>query len=149
MTTTQTEVVATNCVILMDNAANVLVDISGSLNSVSYNPSNTVAEWHTFGTQWVQRRVIHKDMPLTLKAVYSTLATETAQFTENWFFGGNDATRTVMIYIPDTGVGAATLSGEFVLESYSVELDAEADDVVRVEINLLPDNVVTRATNVT
>lgn len=149
MTTTQTEIVATNCEIKLDNPANVPVDISGSLNSVEFAPENSLAEWHTFGTQWVQRRVVHKDMPLTIRGVYSTSATEVAQLIENWFFGGNDAARTVYIYAPDSQVGAFVLSGEFVLSNYSVNLDAEADDVVRIEIELMPDNVVTRSTNVT
>lgn len=149
MTTTQTEIVATNCVIKLDNAVAVPVDISGSLNSVEYAPENGIAEWNTFGTQWKQRRVVHKDMPLTIRGVYSTNGAEVAQLVENWFFGGNDAARTVWIYVPDSEVGAYTLSGEYVLSSYTVSLDAEADDVVRIEIELLPDNVVTRGTNVT
>lgn len=149
MGTTQTEIVATNCVILLDNASAVPTDISGSANSVSYSPANGVAEWHTFGTQWMQRRVVHKDMPITINAIYSTNAAEAAQLVENWFFGGNDSPRTVYIYEPDQEVGAFVLSGEFVLMDYNVPLDAEADDVVRLEINLAPDNVVTRSTNAT
>ena len=149
MATTATEIVATNCVILLDNAAAVPTDISGSLNSVTYSPENGVAEWHTFGTQWKQRRVVHKDMPSSIAGIYSTNAAEVAQLIENWFFAGNDSARTVRVYEPDQEVGAYILSGEFVLASYSVNLDAEADDVVRIEMELLPDNVVTRSTNVT
>lgn len=149
MTTTQTELVATNCVILLDNAANQLKDISGSLNSVEIAPENGVAEWHTFGTQWKQRRVIHKDATVTIRGVYSSNATEVAQLVENWFFSGNDSPRTLMIYIPDTQPGAYTYSGEFVLSNYTISPDAEADDVIRIEIELLPDNVITRATNAT
>lgn len=149
MATTQTEIVATNCVILLDNATAVPTDISGSLNSVSYAPENGVAEWHTFGTQWKQRRVVHKDMPITIAGIYTTNGAEVAQLVENWFFGGNDSARTVYIYEPDQEVGAYLFSGEFVLMSYSVNLDAEADDVVRIEIELAPDNTVTRSTNAT
>lgn len=149
MATTQTEIVATNCVILLDSATAVPTDISGSANSVSYSPENGVAEWHTFGTQWKQRRVVHKDMPVTINGIYSTNGAEVAQLVENWFFGGNDSARTVYIYEPDQGVGAFVLSGEYVLMNYSVNLDAEADDVVRIEIELAPDNVVTRSINAT
>lgn len=149
MTTTQTEIVATNCEVLLDNATGTPTSIAGSINSFSYAPKNGVAEWHTFGTQWMQRRVVHKDMPVKIKGIYTTNATEVAQLIENWFFAGDDSARTLWIYVPDTQVGAWTLSGEFILDGYSVEPDAEADDVVRIEIDLLPDNVVTRATNAT
>jgi len=149
MATTQTEIVATNCVIKLDNAAAVPTDISGSLNSVTFAPTHGVAEWYTFSTQWKQRRIVHKDMPVTINGIYSTNAAEVAQLVENWFFGGNDSARTLYIFVPDSEVGAYVLSGEFVLGDYSVTPDAEADDVVRIEINLMPDNVVTRSTNAT
>lgn len=149
MTTTQTEIVATNCVIMLDNAANVLTDISGSSNKITVKFDNALAEWHTFGTQWKSRRVVHKDGPLSLSGIYSTSATEVMQLIENWFHAGNDSPRSVMIYVPDTGVGAFTLTGEYVLETYSFDLDADADDVVRGSIELKPDGSVTRATNST
>lgn len=149
MATTETEIVATNCVILLDNAAAVQTDISGSLNSVTYSPENGIAEWNTFGTQWKQRRVVHKDMPVSLAVIYSTNAAEGAQLVENWFWGGEDGNRTLRIYLPDQDVGAYIISGEFILASAPVTLDAEADDVVRMEVELLPDNVVTRSINIT
>jgi predicted secreted protein len=149
MATTITEIVATNCVILLDSAIAVPTDISGSLNSVTYSPENGIARWHTFGTQWPQRRVVHKDMGVSINGVYTTNGAEVAQLIENWFFGGNDSARTLWIFVPDQGVGAYTLSGEFILADYEVNLDAEADDVVRITINLEPDNTVTRGTNIT
>lgn len=149
MPTTSTEIVATNCEIWLDNAANVLTNISGSLNSVEFSPANGVAEWHTFTTQWKQRRVVHKDMPITINAVYTTAAAEAAQLVENWFFGGNDNPRSIKVFVPDSEVGAYTYTGEYVLVDYSVSPDAEADDVVRMTINLAPDGTVTRGTNAT
>lgn len=148
-TPTSTEIVATNCEIWLDNAANVLTNISGSLNSVSFTPTNGVAEWHTFGTQWMQRRIVHKDMPIAINAVYTTDAAEAAQLIENWFFGGNDSPRSLKIYVPDSEVGAFTYTGEVVLVDYNPNADAEADDVVRLTINLAPDGVITRGTNAT
>lgn len=149
MTTTASEIVATNCVIMLDNAANVLTDISGSSNKVAVKFENKVAEWHTFGTQWPSRRVVHKDGPLTLNVIYTTLSTEAQQLIENWYHGGNDNPRSVMIYVPDSQVGAFQIYGEYVLASYNFDLDADADDVVRGQIELLPDGAVQRATNAT
>lgn len=149
MTTTQSEIVATNCVVMLDNAANVLTDISGSSNKVAVKFENSIAEWHTFSTQWKSRRVVHKDGPITINAIYTTLSTEAAQLVGNWFHGGNDSPRSLMLYVPDSQVGAFTITGEYVLASYSYDLDADADDVVRVQLELLPDGSVTRATNAT
>jgi hypothetical protein len=146
MTATTTEIVATNCVILLDNAANVLTDISGSLNSVKFSPKNGIAEWRVFGDQWKSRKVVGKDMPVSIHAIFTTAAAEAAQLTQGWFFGGNDSPRSLMIDVPDSQVGAFRLYGEFVLDSYDVSLDTGADDVVYVDIELLPDGEVQFAT---
>jgi len=43
-------------------------------------------------------------------------------------------------------MGAIRIWGEFVLASLSIPLDAEADDVVRVEAELRPDGAINVAT---
>ncbi len=149
MTVTQTEIVATNCSIWLDNAANVLVDISGSINSLEYSPENGIAEFRPFGTQWKQRRVVGKDMPVKIKGIYTTNGAEVAQLVENWFHGGNDSPRSLQWYQPDKEVGAYIYYGEFVLASQPVVLDSEADEVVYIEIELLPDGQINRAINAT
>lgn len=139
---TTTEIVATNCVIQLDDTTSQLVDISGSLNSVTIGMENTIAEFRTFGTQWKDRRVVGKDLSISLRAVYSTAAAEAASILRNWFTAGNDSPRSLTIAVPDSQAGAFRLSGEFVLASLNIPLDAAADDVVYVEAELLPDGEV-------
>jgi len=146
MTVTTTAIVATNCVILLDNAANVPVDISGSTNSATIGLEHGVAEWRTFSTQWKSRKVVGKDAPVSLRLVYSTAAAEGAMLLKNWFTGGVDAARSLYIDIPDDQPGAFRMYGEYVLENLNINLDAEADDVVRVEADLKPTGEVQFAT---
>jgi hypothetical protein len=145
-TITSTEIVATNCLISLDNAANVLTDISGSLNSVEVALENGIAEFRPFSTKWKQRVVVGKDGTVTLRAIYSNLATEAVALLRNWFFGAADTARSLEIDIPDAAMGAIRIWGEFVLASLSIPLDAEADDVVRVEAELRPDGAINVAT---
>ena len=149
MPVTTTEMVATNCSVWLDNAANVLVDISASALSLEYSPENGIAEWRPFSAQWKSRRVVGKDAPIKIKAVYTTNGAEVAQLVENWFFGGNDDSRSIQWYQPDKGVGAYIYYGEVVLASQPVVLDSEADEVVYIEIELLPDGAINRAINAT
>lgn len=150
MTVTSTTIAATNCGIWLDNAAGTLTDISGSTNSVTITPEHGVADWRVFGSAWHQRKVIGKSVTMAIKAVYTTDAAEVTKLLENWWSGGNDAARTMTVYVPDKNVGSGVYSGEFVLSSPPVvTLDAEADDVVRVDAELQSHGAVTFGTAAT
>lgn len=147
MAPTTTPIVATNCVIKLDSAAGTLVDISGVTNSVEFKPENAVAEYRVFGTVWKQRKAgIGKDAPITIKCVWSTTAAEALGLINGWFFGGADTARTLNLYVPDGQTGSGIYAGEYVLKSWNIPLDAEADDVVRGTIELLPHGVVSHGT---
>lgn len=147
MAPTTTPIVATNCVIKLDNASGTLVDISGQTNSVELKPDNAVAEYRVFGTIWKQRKAgVGKDCPVTIKVVMSTTAAEALGLLNGWFFGGVDNARTLEFYAPDGNTGSGLWRGEYVLKSWNFPADAEADDVVRGTIELLPHGVVQHGT---
>jgi len=145
MAVTTTALVATNCVIKVDNAAGTLVDISGQSNKAEIQFNNSVAEFRPFSTQWNMRVVVGKDAPVTLSGVYSGNDAEALGLLRTWFFGGDDSARTVEIYVPDEDPGSDIFSGEFVLSSLSVPLDSEADDYVRWTAELQPTGAVSHA----
>lgn len=132
MTVTQNPIVATNCVIKLDDASGTPVDISGSLNKVEIAYTAGVATYRPFGTQWPRRQVVGKDATISVTAVYSSPSDEAAPLIQAWALAGNDAARTLDIYAPDSTAGSFRYIGEFVLASTNIPLDSEADDVVRV-----------------
>lgn len=146
MTQTTTAIVATNVVVSLDNAAGVLTDISGSSNKVELGPKNGVAETRVFGSQWMLRGVVGKDVDVSLDCVYTTAAAEGAQLLEGWFYGGVDTARSLQIDVPDSDPGSFRYTGEFVLSDYSSSYDATADEWVMVSAKLLPTGAVTKAT---
>lgn len=136
MTVTTTPVVATNCVIKLDNAAGSPTDISGSSNRVELSLEHGVGEFRPFSTQWKSRVVVGKDVGVTLNIVCSTATDEAFDILKNWYFGGDDSARTLTIQVPDGSPGSDQYEGEFVLMSAPVSLDAEADEVVMVSAEL-------------
>jgi predicted secreted protein len=145
MAVTSTAIVATDCVVQLDNSSGSLTDISGASNSVEIAFEHGVGEYRPFSTQWQQRKVVGKDCTISMTVVYTTEDTEPAQLLNGWFFGGDDSARSVQIDIPDSTVGSERFSGEFVLTSLSIPLDSEADDVVRVSVELASHGAVSRA----
>ena len=136
MTVTTTPVVATNCVIKLDNAAGSPTDISGSSNRVELSLEHGVGEFRPFSTQWKSRVVVGKDVGVTLNIIYSTATDEALDILKNWFFGGDDSARTLTIQVPDGNPGSDQYQGEFVLMSAPVGLGAEDDEVVMVSAEL-------------
>ena len=136
MTVTTTPVVATNCVIKLDNAAGSPTDISGSSNRVELSLEHGVGEFRPFSTQWKSRVVVGKDVGVTLNIIYSTATDEALDILKNWFFGGDDSARTLTIQVPDGSPGSDQYEGEFVLMSAPVGLGAEDDEVVMVSAEL-------------
>lgn len=136
MTVTTTPIVATNCVIKLDNASGSPTDISGSSNRVELSLEHGVGEFRPFSTQWKSRVVVGKDVGVTLNIVCSTATDEAFDILKNWYFGGDDSARTLTIQVPDGSPGSDQYEGEFVLMSAPVSLDAEADEVVMVSTEL-------------
>lgn len=136
MTVTTTAVVATNCVIKLDNASGSPTDISGSSNRVELSLEHGVGEFRPFSTQWKSRVVVGKDVGVTLNVIYSTTADEALDILKDWFFGGDDSARTLTIQVPDGSPGSDQYEGEFVLMSAPIGLDSEADEVVMVSAEL-------------
>lgn len=145
MTATTSAIVATDCVIKLDNAAGALVDISGQSNRVEIQLQNTIAEFRPFSTQWKQRKVVGKDAPVTVAGVYSSNDAEARGLLMGWWSGGTDTARTLEIYAPDENAGSDKISGEFVLSNFQTTLDSEADDFVRWTAELMPNGTVTHA----
>lgn len=145
MTATTTAIVATDCVIQLDNNAGALVDISGQSNSVEMSFENGIAEFRPFSTQWKTRQVVGKDAPISLAGVYSTNDAEALGILRGWFFGGDDSARTLQIDVPDSNAGGDRISGEFVLASCAIPLDSETDDFVRWTADLMPTGAVSHA----
>ncbi len=146
MPATTTPIVATDCVISIDNAAGVLTDISGSSNTASISLEHGLGRARVFGLQWNITRVVGKDASIELKVVYTPTATEGWQLLKNWFFGGTDTPRTVQIDIPDGLPGSDRYTGEFVIENADIPLDAGADELVMCTVSLKPDLAVSTAT---
>ena len=147
MTPTTTPIVATNCVIMLDDAAGSPVNISGQSNAVEIKPENKNAEYRVFGSPWQQRKAgVGKDVTVTIKAVLTTTAAEVRALIEGWYFGGQDEARTLTVYMPDNNTGSGVYTMETVLNSYNIPLDAEADDVVRSTIELASHAVVGHGT---
>ncbi|HML23519.1 MAG TPA: phage tail tube protein [Aggregatilinea sp.] len=143
MAQTQTAISAVDCIIQLDNASGVLTDISGSSNKVSLSFENGVWEFRPFGNVWKARGVTGKDADASLDAAYTTADGEALALLRDWFFGGDDSPRTLQVNIPDNTPGSDRYQGEFVLETFPLDLDAGADDVVMVSCTLKPNGEVT------
>lgn len=132
---------ACDAVIKIDNASNTLIDISGSSNSAELEFNNDIGEFKTFGSKWKGRIQCGKDATLKLSIVASKDAAEAMRIALDWFFNTNGA-KTVQIDAPDSTTGSDRISGEFVLESFSIPLTADEATPVMCELNLLPNGAV-------
>ncbi|MDZ4771206.1 MAG: hypothetical protein SGJ24_18955 [Chloroflexota bacterium] len=146
MPATTSAINACDAAIAIDNAAGVLVDISGAANRAALEFTQTVESYRVFGERWIRRLACGKDATLRLDLVYTTTANEALDLLRDWFFAsGSAAPRTVRIAVAGT-IGSDAYEGEFVLARLNLPLDASNAAPILVTADLLPHGVVSYTT---
>lgn len=138
MTQTTSYVNACDASVWLDNAAGTLTDISGSSNNVQMEFTQIIGELSTYQQKWPVRLSCRKDATFTLTAVYSTAADESIDILNNWFFATTPGLRTFTVYVPSKNVGSDKYSGEAVLESLSIPVNADEASPIPVTAVLRP-----------
>ena len=141
MAQTTTAVNGCDAVVQLDGTTGLLVDISGSSNSVDIDFDNDIGDFKTFGTKWKGRLACGKDATIKLKIVYTTTTAEAMRILLDWFFVTNGR-KTVQIDIPSSGAGGDRYSGEVVLSKFSVPAPSDEPKPILVEMELLPDGAI-------
>lgn len=142
MAMTTTAVNACDAIIMLDGTTGILVDISGTTNSVEIQFDNDVGEYKTFGSKWKGRLPCGKDASFKIKIVYSTATAEAMRILLNWYFV-TFGLKTIQIDIPSSSAGGDRYGAEVVLETFSVPGPADEPKPIMVEMTLLPDGAVT------
>lgn len=124
--------------------AGVLQDITGSTGKLSSNFSRKIGEFFVFGGAYPIRTPGKKDATFTITGVASTGADEIRDLIETWYYGNDDAPRDFEIDMPDSSPGSHTYAGQVLLRSFKFEADAESEDPIMYEIELLPSGAITR-----
>lgn len=143
MTTTSSAFTACDAVLRLDNASNVLQDISGSSSSVDVNFDNKIGEFRVFGDEYVQRMQCGKDSSITIKGIATTAANEIRDLIEDWYFNGSGA-RTFQLNMPGESVGDHRYQVECLLKTFSFSADSSAAEPVMYSIELAPVGQVAR-----
>ena len=146
MAPTTTMVSGCNAVVRIDDSGGSLQDMSGSSNKVDIEAMNELGEFKPFGTQWKNRIQCGKDLSLALASVFTEAADEAHDLLSTWFEQDGGAARTIQVSIPDETSGSKRYSGEFLLEKYTMNVDAASPNPVPLQANFKPDGEVTIAT---
>lgn len=145
MAQTTTSVNACDVVIMLDNAAANLTDISGSSNQCSLDITRNVAEVFTFDGDWSIKKSCKSGVSVSLQALYSTTQNESVDILEDWIFDTPTTSKTLRIDVPDSSIGSTRYEGEFIIESYGVPLSASEAGVIVCSATLSNDGTVTRS----
>lgn len=127
----------TDCVVNLDNASNVLTDISDAVSTASMDGTASAAVFYTFGLSGGQSAEGNRTVTATLgvrRAEDSGLAT---RLIDPWFFAaGKMGARTLQIDLPDSSAGSTRISGEFYITAWQpISQDAGGDGTPTV-VNL-------------
>lgn len=138
MAQTTTYANACDVVLKVDNSAGVLTDITGSSSQASLSLTRTLGSLVTFEGEWDIVLGCKISGTISVTAVYSTANTEARNILEGWIFNDDGGTRlrTVQINVPDDSAGSRRYSGEAVIESYELPLDASSADPIAVTAQL-------------
>lgn len=147
MAQTTTHVNACDVGVWLDDINGTARDISGSSNAASLTFSQNIGEMPTFGTDWPRRLACGRDATCKLTVIYSTAANEGKDILVDWFFGSDHSSaRTMSIYIPDKNVGSDMYSGNWVLESLDIPVQAGDGKPIAVSASLSCDGEITLST---
>lgn len=139
MAQTTTAVNACNIVIALDTDAGVLVDVSGTANTINLEFTINAAEGYTFDGDFPIRKTCGKDMTGSFTCVWSTTADESWDLVKGWYHVYDGAARTLRIDVPSTAGGNDRYEGEVVLLSYSHEMTADEAGPIMVECEIASD----------
>lgn len=146
MTESTTIVNSCDVAVWIDNASGVLKDISGVTNKAKLSMKKNTGMKRVFGSRGPRRMSCGDDWQIDLTVVYSTAADEGLDILRDWAIGGEDSARTVHIYVPDKNVGSDNYFGEFILDSFDINLDAEDAGPIEVSAVLMIDGDITHST---
>jgi len=141
MPQTTTAASARSCAIRIDDENGAPVDVSGSTNQWGLDLDNQTGQMWTFSGDWPITRDGKKNASLTIRAVYTTTNNEASDLFLDWF--NNQGQRTVTIDYPDSSVGSNRLTGDFALDDFSQQGEAQNGEPMTVEVTLLPTNELT------
>jgi hypothetical protein len=125
--------------IWLDNASGTPKDIGGETNKAELKMTKNVNQKRVFGNRGPRRMSCGDDWSASLTILYSTATDEALDILRDWAISGEDAARTLALYVPDKNVGSDHYSGEFILASLNIPLDAEDGGPIEVTAELLID----------
>jgi hypothetical protein len=117
--------------IKLDNAANTLVDISGTGNEANIDLDQELGEYKVFGNAYKYRIACARDGSIELTVFYSTSAADGFALLKDWYFNSPGTARTVKIT-----VGSDEYSGEMMLEKLTFPLKADEAKPIAVKASL-------------
>lgn len=145
MAQTTTAVNACDAKIMLDAANGTPADISGSSNSAAINFENEIGEVKVFGSGWKSRLSCGQDATLKLTAVYTTAVAEALALLRGWQTSTHTVPRTISISVPDDEIGSDVYSGEWLISTLDIPLEADDADPILVDGEFLPNGPVTWA----
>lgn len=139
MTASTTIVNACDISLWLDDADGDLHDISGETNKCKLSMKKNTGAKRVFGSRGPRRMSCGDDWQIDLTILYSTAADEALDILRDWAISGVDTARTASLYVPDKNVGSDYYTGEWILDSFDINLDAEDAGPVEVTATLMID----------
>lgn len=134
--------------IWLDNASGTPKDISGTSNNFTINLTKKVGESATFGSKGPRRLGCGSDATLDLTILYSTDSDQAMDILKAWMLSSLSS-RTVTMFVPTKNVGSDKYSGEWMLESLNIPVQAGEGKPIEVKARLLIDGDITIVENAT
>lgn len=119
----------TDAVIQLDNASNVLTDISDSVSTVSIDGTAGATVFHTFGLVGGQSAEGNRSNTASLGIRRSEDSGLGTRLVDPWYFSsGKMGARTLQIDVPDSSAGSTRISGEVYITAWQpINQDAGGD----------------------
>lgn len=133
MTQTTTHVSACNAVIEVDDDGGTPVNISGSSNRASIDFSKEVGEGVTFDGNYKIRTNCKRDASMSIRAFWTKASNEARDLLEAWF-DADDNSRTISIYPAGKVIGNRYYSGEWLLTTCNIQIDAGESGPMTMEL---------------
>ncbi len=139
MAQTTTNITACDAVMKLETQPEgTLLDISGSMNSVTMRFLQPTGQLRTFGSRFYVRGQCGQDAELSARAVYSEDDSEAINILRDWYFNHPGTLRKFQVFLPDASAGSDKYEFSTLLVDLEIPAESGNADPVLCAFTLSP-----------